>query len=64
MCLRLYSSATKTVKEGSGFVVAQRNFCTTSSVLSLFFSVVLPLFDVNKKHLIIHSHQGFTGIMP
>ena len=63
MCLRLYSSARKTVKEGSGFVVAQRTFCTTSSVLSLIFSVVLPLFDVNKKHLIIHSHQGFTGIM-
>ena len=26
--------------------------------------MVLPLFDANEKHLIIHSHQGFTRIMP
>ena len=44
-------------------LVAQRTFRTTSSVLSLIFSVVLPLLDVNEEHLIIHSHQGFTGIM-
>lgn len=54
----------KQLKKESGFVVAQRTFCTTSSVLSLIFSVVLPLCHVNEKHVIVHSHQGFTVIMP
>ena len=52
----------KQLKKESGFVVAQRTFCTTSSILSLIFSEVLPLCDVNEKHL-INSHHGFTGIM-
>lgn len=65
MCLRLYSSARKTVIEGKWIYCSSKDFLHYLGYTFLdSFSLVLPLCDVNEKHLIIHSHQGFTAIMP